>query len=73
MYANRDDLVLRYGEIEVSQLERTLTASESVNSYIEDASDIADGYIGVIYDVPLIHPPKNLKIYKKLPRYKAGR
>ncbi len=63
MYANRDDLVLRYGELEVSQLERTLTASESVNSYIEDASDIADGYIGVIYDVPLIHPPKNLKIY----------
>ena len=63
MYADRNDLVLRYGEIEISQLERALTANESVNSYIEDASDIADGYIGVIYDVPLTHPPKNLKIY----------
>ena len=63
MYADRSDLVLRYGEIEISQLERALTANESVNSYIEDASDIADGYIGVIYDVPLTHPPKNLKIY----------
>ncbi|MEG2269440.1 MAG: phage protein Gp36 family protein, partial [Acinetobacter sp.] len=56
MYANRSDLVLRYGEIEISQLERGLTGGESVNSYIEDASDIADGYIGVIYDVPLSHP-----------------
>ena len=63
MYADRSDLVLRYGENEISQLERALTANESVNSYIEDASDIADGYIGVIYDVPLTHPPKNLKIY----------
>lgn len=63
MYTTKSDLVLRYGEIEISQLERALTANESVNSYIEDASDIADGYIGVIYDVPLIHPPKNLKIY----------
>ena len=63
MYADRSDLVLRYGENEISQLERGLTASESVSSYIEDASDIADGYIGVIYDVPLSDPPKNLKIY----------
>ena len=39
MYADRSDLVLRYGENEISQLERGLAGGESVNSYIEDASD----------------------------------
>ncbi len=63
MYANRDDMVLRYGLGEMTQLEKGLTGAESVDSYIEDASDIADGYIGVVYDVPLASPPKNLKIY----------
>lgn len=63
MYANRDDMVLRYGSNEITLLEKGLTGVESVDSYIEDASDIADGYVGVLYNVPLSDPPKNLKIY----------
>lgn len=63
MYANRDDMVLRYGLSHITQLERSLTAGESVESYIQDATDIADGYIGVVYTVPLLSPPKNLTIY----------
>ncbi|MEG2265778.1 MAG: DUF1320 domain-containing protein [Acinetobacter sp.] len=63
MYASRDDMVLRYGLTHITQLERNLTVNESVQSYIQDASDIADGFIGVVYTVPLEHPPKNLTIY----------
>ncbi|QOW46458.1 MULTISPECIES: gp436 family protein [Acinetobacter] len=63
MYASRDDMVLRYGLTHIAQLERNLTVNESVQSYIQDASDIADGFIGVAYTVPLEHPPKNLTIY----------
>jgi len=63
MYANRDDMVLRYGLAHITQLERGLSANESVDSYIQDATDIADGYIGVIYDIPLASPPHNLRIY----------
>lgn len=63
MYATREDMILRYGLGEITQLERGLTDTESVDSFLKDASDIADGYIGVVFDVPLPHPPSNLKIY----------
>ena len=63
MYADRNDMVLRFSEFEISRLEKPLTAGESVESAIQDASDIADGYIGVKYPIPLPEVPKNLKIY----------
>lgn len=63
MYASRDDMVLRYGLNHITQLERNLTENESVESYIQDATDIADGFIGVMYKVPLESPPKNITIY----------
>ncbi|WEE41001.1 DUF1320 domain-containing protein [Acinetobacter sp. TAC-1] len=63
MYASRDDMVLRYGLNHITQLERNLTENESVESYIQDATDIADGFIGVMYMVPLESPPKNITIY----------
>ncbi|MFW1735373.1 DUF1320 domain-containing protein [Acinetobacter sp. ULE_I001] len=61
-YASREDMVIRYSKITIEQLERGLTADLSVESFIEDASDIADGYIGKEYSIPLPEVPKNLKI-----------
>lgn len=62
MYADRNDMVLRFSEYEIVSLENTLGGVESINSAIQDASDIADGYIGVKYPIPLPEVPKNLKI-----------
>lgn len=62
MYADRSDMVLRFSEREIVSLENTLGGIESINSAIQDASDIADGYIGVKYSIPLPEAPKNLKI-----------
>ena len=62
-YASREDLVLRFGELEINRLEKALTTNESVKSAIQDASNIADGYIGLKYPIPLPEVPENLKIY----------
>lgn len=62
MYADRSDMVLRFSEYEIVNLENTLNGVESINSAIRDASDIADGYVGVKYTIPLPEVPKNLKI-----------
>ncbi len=62
MYADRSDMVLRFSEYEIANLENTLNGVESINSAIQDASDIADGYVGVKYSIPLPEVPKNLKI-----------
>ena len=62
MYADRNDMVLRFSEREIVNLENTLGGVESINSAIQDASDIADGYVGVKYPIPLPEVPKNLKI-----------
>lgn len=62
MYADRNDMVLRFSEYEIANLESTLDGVESINSAIQDASDIADGYVGVKYPIPLPEVPKNLKI-----------
>ena len=63
MYATKADLELRYGVPEVAQLERGLTESQSINTALDDASQIADGYICAYYTVPLEGAPQNLKIY----------
>ena len=63
MYATRDDMVKRYSLTEVSQLERYLTGSESVDAAIADAGSIIDGWIGAKYAVPLEYPPDNIKIF----------
>ncbi|WP_151834576.1 gp436 family protein [Acinetobacter junii] len=63
MYATRDDMVKRYSLAEVSQLERYLTGSESVDAAIADASSIINGWIGAKYAVPLEYPPDNIKIF----------
>lgn len=63
MYASRADLKERFGVSEVEQLERGLIVGQSVETALQDASDIADGYLAVRYSVPLSAPPANLKIY----------
>jgi len=63
MYATRDDMVKRYSLTEVSQLERYLTGSESVDAAIADAGSIIEGWIGAKYAVPLEYPPDNIKIF----------
>ena len=48
-YADRNDLVLRFGEREIKQLEASIQAenSMSVDATLQDASEEIDGYIAV--------------------------
>lgn len=63
MYADRNDMVLRFGEREIKQLEASIHAdnSMSVDATLQDASEEIDGYIAVRYSLPLIETPQNLK------------
>lgn len=63
MYADRNDMVLRFGEREVKQLEASIQAenSMSVEATLQDASEEIDGYIAVRYSLPLTETPQNLK------------
>ena len=63
MYATRDDMVKRYGQAEISQLERYLMGDESVDAAIADAGSIIDGWIGAKHAIPLEYPPDNIKIF----------
>lgn len=63
MYAPKVDLELRYGVPEVAQLERGLTESQSINTALDDASQIADGYICAYYTV--LH----WKVHRKISRF----
>lgn len=63
MYADRNDMVLRFGEREIKQLEVNIQAenSMSVDATLQDASEEIDGYIAVRYSLPLTETPQNLK------------
>ena len=58
-YADRNDLVLRFGEREIKQLEASIQAenSMSVDATLQDASEEIDGYIAVRYSLPLTETP----------------
>lgn len=62
-YANRNDMVLRFGEREIMQLEANIQAenSMSVDATLQDACEEVDGYIGVRYSLPIAETPQNLK------------
>ena len=73
MYADRNDMVLRFGEREVKQLEASIQAenSMSVDATLQDASEEVDGYIAVRYSLPLTETPQNLKrLVCDIARYK---
>ncbi|USE82031.1 gp436 family protein [Acinetobacter tibetensis] len=72
-YADRNDLVLRFGEREIKQLEASIQAenSMSVDATLQDASEEVDGYIAVRYSLPLAETPQNLKrLVCDIARYK---
>ncbi len=72
-YADRNDLVLRFGEREIKQLEASIQAenSMSVDATLQDASEEVDGYIAVRYSLPLTETPQNLKrLVCDIARYK---
>ena len=73
MYADRNDMVLRFGEREIKQLEASIQAenSMSVDATLQDASEEIDGYIAVRYSLPLTETPQNLKrLVCDIARYK---
>ena len=73
MYADRNDMVLRFGEREIKQLEVNIQAESSMNvdATLRDASEEIDGYIAVRYSLPLIETPQNLKrLVCDIARYK---
>ncbi|MCW3479735.1 DUF1320 domain-containing protein [Neisseriaceae bacterium JH1-16] len=67
MYATRDDMVVRFGELEVIQLadrEETGQIDDTVLSgALEAASVEIDGYLGGRYPLPFAEPPKILTGY----------
>lgn len=56
MYISRDDLMLRFGETEILQLERNISREngiESTEKAIQDACDIVNSHIATRYALPL--------------------
>lgn len=61
MYATRDDLVARFGEAEIANLEAMQTQPDAVNEALQDASEEVDSYVAVAYELPLPLIPSTLK------------
>lgn len=61
MYATRDDLVARFGEAEIANLEAMQTQPDAVNEALQDASEEIDSYVAVAYELPLPLIPSTLK------------
>lgn len=56
MYISRDDLMLRFSETEILQLERNISREngiESTEKAIQDACDIVNSHIATRYALPL--------------------
>lgn len=56
MYISRDDLMLRFGETEILQLERNISREngiESTEQAIQDACDMVNSYLAKRYALPL--------------------
>lgn len=73
MYADRNGMVLRFGEREIKQLEVNIQAegSMSVDAALQDACEEVDGYIAVRYSLPIAETPQNLKrLVCDIARYK---
>ena len=61
MYITRDDLIERFGEAEIMQLERSIKDANAINTAIEDACIEVDGYVARQYSLPLPVVTKSLK------------
>jgi len=61
MYITRDDLIERFGEAEIMQLERSIKDANAVDTAIEDACIEVDGYVARQYSLPLPVVTKSLK------------
>lgn len=61
MYATRDDLIKRFGENEIANLEAMQTSLTAVNDALQDATEEIDTYIAVQYNLPLPNVPNTLK------------
>ncbi|WP_180102198.1 gp436 family protein [Acinetobacter sp. YH12126] len=61
MYATKSDLVARFGEGELEELEAMQTAGNSIEETLQDASEEIDSYIAVRYVLPLPSTPSTLK------------
>lgn len=66
MYASRDDLFERFGQVSIENLERMVSADKQpsaaiTEAAIADASEEADSYIAVSYSLPLPAVPAALK------------
>ncbi|WP_417212371.1 gp436 family protein [Acinetobacter venetianus] len=61
MYATRDDLIVRFGESEIANLEAMQTQPDAVNEALQDATEEIDGYVAVKYALPLPSIPTTLK------------
>lgn len=64
MYISRDDLILRFGETEILQLERNISREngiEATEQAIKDAYEEVNSYLARRYSFPLQTVPEPLK------------
>lgn len=61
MYITKQEMIDRYGENEINQLERNVKNSNAVAAAIEDACMEMDGYVSRQYALPLPVVTKSLK------------
>lgn len=70
MYITRDDLIDRFGEREIANLERNINDPQAVQTAINDAVNVIDGYVAASNALPLpIIPASVARACAVLARY----
>lgn len=70
MYITRDDLIDRFGEREIANLERNINDPQAVQTAINDAVNVIDGYVAASNALPLpIIPASVARVCAVLARY----
>lgn len=70
MYITRDDLIDRFGEREIANLERNINDPQAVQTAINDAVNVIDGYVAASNALPLpIIPASVARTCAVLARY----
>lgn len=61
MYITRDELIDRFGEREITRLEANINDPQAVQTAINDAVDVVNGYLAAAQAMPLPMVPASVK------------
>lgn len=60
-YATKENLVARFGEIEVQNLQAMQSDPKAIENALQDATEEIDSYVGVKYSLPIADIPATLE------------